>query len=146
MRRVNEAGLALVKEFEALRLQAYMPTPDDVPTIGYGHTKGVKMGDTCTEEEAQAWLREDLAEAEACVEEAITAVLTDNEFSACVSLAYNIGCHAFKESTLAKRLNDADYDGARAQFLRWDRQAGRQLAGLTRRRKAEADLFEREHA
>ena len=52
-RQINDAGLELIKSFEALRLEAYLPTPDDVPTIGYGHTKGVQMGDTCTEEEAE---------------------------------------------------------------------------------------------
>ena len=141
---INNRGLALVKSFETCKLVAFRPTPDDVPTIGWGRTKGVNMGDTCTQDQADAWLVEDVKEAEDCVNECVTASLTDNEFSACVSLAYNIGCHAFENSTLVHLLNQADYNGAQAQFARWNKQAGKPLAGLTRRRQAEVQLFESE--
>lgn len=139
--KINAAGLELIKSFEGLRLAAYMPTPQDVPTIGYGHTDGVQMGDTCTAEEAEAWLREDLAEAEACVEESVAKLLHENEHAALVSLCFNIGRHAFAGSTLVRLLNEGDFDAAQAQFKRWNKQAGVELAGLTRRRAAEADLF-----
>ena len=139
---IGDAGLALIKSFEGLRLKAYMPTPDDVPTIGYGHTRGVAMGDTCTEEQADKWLRDDVAWAEECVSRAVTAQVQQAEFDAMVSLCFNIGCRAFSGSTLVKLLNSGDYDGASAQFLRWDKQAGKELAGLKRRREAEAALFE----
>jgi len=139
---INQAGIDIVKSFETCRLKAFKPTPNDVWTIGWGRTRGVSEGDTCTQEEADAWLLEDLAAAEDCVNHAVTASITDNEFSACVSLAYNIGCHAFENSTLVHLLNQSDYNGAQEQFGRWNKQAGKPLAGLTRRRAAEAALFE----
>mgnify|MGYP001563254952 CR=1 FL=1 len=139
--KINAAGLALIKSFESLRLEAYMPTPDDVPTIGYGHTRAVAMGDTCTEEQADAWLLEDVAWAEECVESAVAKLLHENEHAALVSLCFNIGCHAFKGSTLVRLLNEGDFDAAEAQFARWNKQAGRELEGLTRRREAERELF-----
>lgn len=140
---IAEPGLSLIKEFESCRLKAYMPTPDDVPTIGWGHTKGVKMGDTCTQAQADAWLAEDVAQFEEAVNQAVTVPLTQNEFDALVSFAYNVGSGALRSSTLLKLLNDSDYDGAALQLLRWDKQAGKPLPGLTRRRKAEKALFER---
>ena len=99
------------------------------------------MGDTCTEEQAEAWFLEDVAWAEDCVNRAVTAQLSQEEFDACVSLCFNIGCKAFSGSTLVKMLNSSDYDGASEQFLRWNKQAGKELAGLTRRREAERELF-----
>ena len=139
--KINSAGLELIKSFETLRLDAYMPTPDDAPTIGYGHTRAVAMGDTCTEEQADAWLLEDVAWAEDCVTRAVTAFLHENEHAACVSLCFNIGCKAFTDSTLVRLLNEGSFDEAEAQFARWNKQAGRELAGLTRRREAERELF-----
>ena len=138
---IGPEGLALIKEFEGVRLEAYLDSVG-VPTIGYGHTKGVQMGDTCTEEEAEAWLREDLAWAEECVESAVTAFLHENEHAACVSLCFNIGCKAFTDSTLVRLINEGDFDGAGLQFHRWNKQAGKVLAGLTRRRAEESQLFE----
>ena len=140
--KLGPAGIALIKSFEGLRLAAYLPTPEDVPTIGYGHTRAVAMGDTCTQEQADAWFLEDVAWAEDCVTRAVTAELQQNEFDSAVSLCFNIGCKAFSGSTLVKVLNEGDYDGAAAQFLRWNKQAGKTLAGLTRRREAEKELFE----
>lgn len=144
--RIGPQGVALIKSFEKCELAAYLPTTADVPTIGYGHTRGVAMGDTCTQEQAEAWLLEDLAWAEECVNEHVTAMLTQPEFDACVSLCFNIGCRAFSGSTLVRLLNGGDYNGAAAQFARWNKQAGKELAGLTRRRAAEAELFERSTA
>lgn len=140
--RIGEKGIKLIQSFESCRLEAYLPTPDDVPTIGWGHTKGVRMGDSCTQEEADAWFLEDLAWVEECVNKAVTACVTQNEFDALCSLCFNIGCGAFGKSTLVKLLNSNDYDGASEQFARWNKQAGRELAGLTRRRAEEARLFE----
>ena len=140
--KLGSAGEALIKSFEQCRLEAYMPTPHDVPTIGWGKTRGVAMGDTCTQEQADAWFLEDVAWAEECVNKAVTALLSQQEFDACVSLCFNIGCTAFGKSTLVKLLNAGDYDGASDQFRRWDKQDGQVLAGLTKRRAAEAALFE----
>lgn len=99
-------------------------------------------GDTCTQAQADAWLVEDVGAAERCVVACITSDLTQWEFDACVSLCYNIGIDAFRKSTLAKLLNESNYDGASEQFLRWNKQAGHELAGLTKRREAERTLFE----
>ena len=140
--KLGERGAALIKSYEQLRLGAYLPTPDDVPTLGYGHTRGVAMGDTCTEEQAEAWFLEDVAWAEECDNRAVKVALTEGEFDALVSLGFNIGCHAFSGSTLVRRLNVADYDGAAAQFARWNLQKGNVLAGLIKRRAAEVELFE----
>jgi lysozyme len=100
------------------------------------------MGDTCTQEQADAWFLEDVAWAEDCVNRAVTAQLLQNEFDALVSLCFNIGCKAFSGSTLVKDLNNGNFDAASKQFSVWNKQAGQVLAGLTRRREAEAELFE----
>jgi len=138
---ISQTGLELIKSFESLCLMAYMPTPDDVPTIGYGSTRGVTMGDTCTESEALQMLKEDCSEAEGCVSMAVDVELSQNQFDALVSLVFNIGCGAFRGSTLLKLLNAGDYAAAQQQFGRWNKQAGKVLNGLTRRREAEAELF-----
>lgn len=137
---LGQAGLALIKEFEDLRLEAYMPTPHDVPTIGYGHTDGVQMGDTCTEFEAEEWLREDTLWAVETVN-LVSAPLTQNQFDALVSLVFNIGKPLFLRSTLLRELNIHDFHGAADEFVRWNRQHGTVLRGLTRRRVAERELF-----
>jgi len=139
--KISDKGLDLIKSFESLRLEAYMPTPNDVPTIGFGHTNSVQMGDTCTEQDATDWLRDDCAEAENCVNKHVRVPIAQNEFDALVSLAFNIGCGAFAGSTVLKLLNNHDFDGAAAQFPRWSKQNGKELAGLVRRRLAEKEMF-----
>lgn len=144
--KLGDKGAALIKSFETLRFGAYLPTPHDVPTIGWGHTRGVALGDTCTEEQAEAWFQEDVAWAEDCVNRAVKVPLTQGEFDSCVSLCFNIGCKAFSGSTLARELNTGDYDAASAQFLVWNKQAGKELAGLTKRRTEEQQLFDSPNA
>lgn len=139
-RRINAAGLSLIKSFESLRLNAYLDS-GGVPTIGWGHTRGVKMGQTITEQVASGLLMDDLEEAEAAVEKFITVPLNDNQFAALVSFAFNIGAEAFRRSTLRKKLNARDYDAVPGQLARWVNDNGKKLAGLVRRRKAEADLW-----
>ena len=141
--KIGEKGIELIKEFEGLKLTAYLDSVG-VPTIGYGHTKGVKIGDRCTKEEAEAFLREDLKDAEACVNEHVTVPINQNEFDALVSFVFNFGCTKFRGSTLLRKLNNSDYDGASLEFARWNRAGGLELAGLTRRRAAEAELFDTE--
>jgi len=138
---INQAGLDLIKEFEGVRLRAYLDSVG-VPTIGYGHTRGVKMGDTCTPEQADEWLREDIADAEDCVNFEVSVPLTQHEFDALCSFVFNLGCGNFRKSTLLRKLLDGDHDGACLEFRRWDRAGGQVLEGLTRRRYAEARLFE----
>lgn len=140
--KIGEAGISLIKSYETLQLVAYLPTPDDVPTIGYGHTKGVRLGTECTEEQADSWLLEDLADAERCVNRKIQGiVITQNQFDALVSFTFNVGCRAFSDSTLLKRLLDGDDLGCYDQFQKWNKQGNKTLAGLTRRRQEEAALF-----
>ena len=139
--KISQAGIDLIKRYETLRLKAYLPTPNDVPTLGWGHTDCVTLDDTCTEEQAEEWLRQDCVWAEDCVNRHVTVPLQQNEFDALVSLVFNIGGTNFIKSTLLRLLNDGDLDGASEQFLRWDKQKGATLAGLTRRRKEEKELF-----
>jgi len=130
-----------IKEWEQLRLEAYMPTKNDVPTIGWGHTKDVKMGDVITEEQAQKFLDEDVAWAVRAVNREVTVGLTQNQFDALVSFTFNVGEGAFSKSTLLRKLNAGDYAGAAEQFPRWNKQAGKVLRGLTRRRANEMHMF-----
>ena len=146
--QTNEAGVALIKRFEGLRLAAY-PDPAHgwaVPTIGYGHTSAagapqVKRGMRITEAEAEAVLRADLGQYERAVTEAVTVSLTGNQFSALASFTFNLGAGNLRSSTLLAKLNRGDHAGAAAEFTRWNRAGGVVLPGLTRRREAERDLF-----
>lgn len=133
---IGKHGLDLIKEFEGLRLKAYIPVKGDVPTIGWGHTKGVRMGDQITIATAKKLLAQDIAPTVAGVNRAIKIPVTQNEFDACVSLAFNVGITAFSKSTLVKRINQTPLE-----FLRWNKFKGKPLAGLTRRRKAEMKLY-----
>ena len=139
--KLGEQGKSLIQSFEKCEFTAYKPTPSDVWTLGYGHTRAVAEGDTCTQEQADAWFLEDVAWAEDCVNRAVTQLINQQEFDALVSLCFNIGCRAFSGSTLVRNLNALDFDSASDQFLVWDKQAGKVLAGLLNRRKAEQELF-----
>lgn len=141
-RQINAATEALIKSFETLRLVAFRPTQNDVWTIGWGHTTGVKEGDTCTPAQAEAWFLADVAWACLQVQTHCKIQLTDNQFGALVSISYNIGAGNFDSSTLLKDLNANDVKDAAAQFLVWDKQRGQVLEGLERRREAEKALFE----
>lgn len=140
VREINQAGMELIKSFESCSLQPYKDSRG-MWTIGYGHTLGV-TGDypNITQEQADALLRQDLAAAEGHVLHFITAELDDNQFAAIVSLTYNCGTAPLL-GTLGQDLNDGYYDDAAAQILRWDHCNGQVVEGLTRRRKAEYDLF-----
>jgi GH24 family phage-related lysozyme (muramidase) len=143
--KISNVGINLISSFEDTRFKAY----DDgvgVWTIGIGTTvypNGVKVekGDTCTLEQAKAYFKHDLAKFEKAVSDSVKVTLTQNQFDALVSLAYNIGSSAFKSSTLLKKLNKRDYPGAADQFPLWNKAKGKILNGLTRRRAAERALF-----
>jgi lysozyme len=145
-RTVNDAGVALVKEFEGFRAQAYL-CPAGVWTIGYGHTRGVTRGDCVTKARAEALLAQDMAEAGAAVEQLITVPLTDNQLAALTSFVFNLGARALAASILRKKLNAGKYDAVPAELARWtkatDPHTGkkRELEGLRRRRAAEAALW-----
>ena len=146
-RNVNEAGLALIKQWEGRRLTAYKD-PVGVWTIGYGHTDAagppaVKRGLKISEAQAEAMLRADLAQYEAAVEAAVTVRLTDNQFAALVSFCFNVGPGNFLGSTLLKKLNAGNHAAVPGELAKWDKAGGRVLAGLANRRAAEAGLWAR---
>jgi lysozyme len=143
--KTNRAGIELIKEFEGLRLTAYK-CPAGVWTIGYGHTTSagppaVKSGMKITGEQASEILVADLVTYEAAVMKALTKSPTENQFSAMVSLCYNIGAGAFTSSTVVKKFNAGDAEGAAAAFRMWKKGGGKVLPGLVRRREAEIALF-----
>lgn len=141
--QISKAGLDLIKQFEGLYLKAYR-CPAGVPTIGYGHTAGVAMGQTITEQHADEYLRRAVRMFERAVERVVKVPLTQGQFDALVSFAFNLGAGALQSSTLLRLLNSGDYAGAADQFGRWTKAGGRVLPGLVRRREAERRLFEGE--
>ena len=145
-RAINKAGLDLITAFEGLELQAYPdPGTGGAPwTIGYGHTGAdVYKGLVITEAQADDLLAADLRKFEDAVFRLVGDHATDNQFAALVSFAYNVGPGegGLKTSTLLRKHNSGDYAGARAEFARWNKAAGRVMAGLSRRRAAEAKLY-----
>ncbi len=140
MTNSSRAGLGLVKTFEGCKLTAYL-CPAGVPTIGYGRTTGVKLGQKITQAQADAWVVREYDEFEARVRRIVQVPLTANQLGALTSFAYNLGSGALASSTLLRLLNGGDYAGAAAQFGRWNKAGGKVLAGLTKRRAAEAALF-----
>lgn len=141
--KCSEAGYDLIKSFEGLSLEAYPdPASGGEPwTIGYGHTGGVKRGDTVTEAEADELLRKDVARAERCLANSVKGVLTQGQIDACCSFIFNLGCGNFGKSTLLKCINAGDDVAAAAEFGKWVRGGGKIMAGLVRRRQAEVELF-----
>lgn len=139
-RLINSAGLALIKEYEGFEAQAYLDT-GGVPTIGYGHTRGVTMGQTCTPEQAEVWLEADLESAEKDVQRLVKVPLTDNQYAALVSFTFNLGGHQLSKSTLLRLLNAGDYVGAGGQFKFWIYDNGKKRKGLIKRRAAEHALW-----
>ena len=139
--KTGEKGRTLIKKSEGKKLKAYKPIPEDPWTIGYGHTVGVKEGDKISNAEAEHFLKEDLKVYEDCINKYCMLELAQHEFDALVSFTYNLGCGNLKSSTLLILLNAGDRTGAAEQFPRWNRAAGRVMAGLTKRRMAERELF-----
>jgi lysozyme len=140
---ISERGLAIIREFEGLRLKAY-PDPasgGDPWTIGYGHTLDVEPGDTCALEEAEQWLLDDCADAEVAILRHVKVALSQGQLDALISFVFNLGAGNFATSTLLRKLNAGDYVGAWQEFGRWNNAAGKVMPGLTRRRAAEAKLF-----
>ena len=142
----SKKGLDLIKEFEGFRSETYI-CPTGHPTIGYGHKlkPGEEFPVGITRDKADALLREDVAGTETGVENAAKVALNQNQFDALVSFAFNVGIGNLIRSTLLRKLNMGDYDGAAEEFGRWvygtvngEKQ---RLPGLIRRREAETELF-----
>ena len=138
--KLSSKGLSLIKEFEGLELEAYLCAAG-VPTIGYGSTANVVLNTTITEAEAEELLRQDVATFEECVNDFVDVDLTQSEFDALVCFSFNVGCNAFMNSTLLRLINQGNKEAAAQQFSRWNRAGKKVLAGLTRRREAEKQLF-----
>lgn len=137
---MNDRGLKLLKHYESCRLTAYQDG-GGVWTIGWGHTKGVKKGDVCSQEQADKWLVEEVGYFEYNLSKVIRISLNEDEFAAVTCLTYNIGINAFLKSTLLKKLNVGDRVGAAGEFIKWDKDNGKVVMGLLYRRMDERDLF-----
>ena len=133
-------GKDLLKFFEGCELVAYQDSVG-VWTIGYGHTKGVHAGMSITQEEAEQMLLTELEEYEGYIEKYVTVPLTQNQFDALVVWVYNLGPTNFRRSTLLKELNSGNYTAAGNEITKWNKAGGKVLAGLVKRREAEAELF-----
>lgn len=137
----SDRGFALTKGFEGLRLEAYRDVAG-VWTIGYGHTgSGVTAGLVWTQEQAEAALAADLGWAVMCVNQHVSADLTQNQFDALVDFCFNVGPGAWLNSTLLRQVNLGNFERAAAQFLLWVKAGGQKVEGLVRRRQAERELF-----
>lgn len=142
---ISQTGLDLIKKFEGLRLEAYRDVAG-IWTIGYGHTGDLAHEDSViTEAKAEWLLRQDVSWSERAVDDIVKVSLSQNEFDALVSLVFNIGVGNFQSSTCLRRLNNKDRNGA-AMALQWFNKARiggelQEVAGLVRRRAAEAELF-----
>jgi len=144
LRLTNQTARCLIGHAEGLRLESYQD-PGGVWTIGWGTTKingkPVRPGMVITREQAATYFNHDLAIVEQEVSNLVKVPLTDNQFAALVSFVFNIGASAFKKSTLLKKLNTGDYDGAANEIGRWIFAKGKIFAGLISRREQERDLF-----
>lgn len=144
--KLNKAGADLIKSFEGCKLTAYKCSANK-ETIGYGNTfyedgSPVKLGDTITQERAESLFVMISDSFAAKVKPLITSAVTENQFGALVSFAYNCGIANLKSSTLLRKVNANPNDPTiRNEFDKWNKAGGKVLAGLTRRRKAEADLY-----
>jgi lysozyme len=134
---LSATALVAIALHEGYKDMAYIPTPGDVPTIGFGTTGGVKLGDKTTPTQALSRAMVDIQKFEGAVKSCVQVPLTQGEYDAYISLSYNIGSSAFCNSTLVKRLNQSEYALACQEILRWNRFQGKELAGLTKRRQEE---------
>lgn len=141
MMRLSPKARDTLKRLEGFRERAYIPVPGDVPTIGYGFTHGVEMGDLMTTAEADARLVEELRPYEMAVWQGCTREPNQNEFDAMVLLCFNIGPGGFARSTVLKAHNRGDREAAARAFGLWNKSGGKVYTGLTRRRAEEAALY-----
>ena len=146
--KTSNKGIELIKRFEGLRLKAYVCS-GGVDTIGYGTTilpNGIKVpkGSTCTKEQAEMFLKNDLEKFESGVRKLVTVPIKQNQFDALVCFAYNVGLGALGKSTLLKKINiNPNSDEIESEFMKWSFAKNIQLEGLRLRRKAESELYEK---
>lgn len=140
--KINDAGLGIIMRFEGCKLKSYK-CPAGIWTIGYGHTGAdVYEGLVITQAQAERLLVKDLEKFCKAVGDMVKVDITENQFSALVSLCFNIGAGALTKSTLMRRVNASDFHAAAAQFDLWNKAGGKVLEGLCKRREAERLLFE----
>lgn len=133
---ISAAALLGIAAHEGYRSEAYRDVTG-IPTIGYGETKGVKMGDTTTPERAFKRLSESADEHAQRMVRCIRVPITQGEYDAYLDFSYNVGTGAFCSSTLNKKLNAGNYEGACKELLKWTKAGGKELPGLVKRRQAE---------
>lgn len=137
---LSAAAFGGLIQWEGYSSRAIIPVPGDRPTLGFGTTQGVKLGDAIDPVRAVQRALADVSHFEGALRQCVVVPLHQHEYDAFIQLSYNIGVGAFCRSTLVRKVNARDYAGACAEILRWDRFKGRQLPGLTARRKAEHQL------
>lgn len=144
--KTSANGIAHIKEFEGFRGKRYL-CPANKPTIGYGHVivdseRATLWNVELNEDQATKLLMKDLVRFEDAVSAMVAVPLTQGQFDALVSFAYNLGEAKLRSSTLLKLLNAGDYEGARKQINRWVYSNGKKLEGLIRRRARETEMFQ----
>ena len=149
---INNEGLDLIKKYEGFRTEAYLDSVG-IPSLGYGHTAGVKMGDTCTLAQATAWLLQDISYAEDIVNNAVTSDINENQRAALISFVFNIGggkegvkdglveLKSGGQSHLLQYVNLGAFGKASEEFTKWAKAGGVVLIGLMKRRVDEQTLF-----
>ena len=143
---ISERGFDLIKKFEGLKLKAYKDSAG-IWTIGYGtirypNGKPVRQGDTCTQAQANEYMKHDCRWVEATLDKHIkNARLNQNQFDALASFVYNVGENAFAKSTMLSLINKNNLTSAASQFDRWVNAGGRRIQGLVNRRNSEKALF-----
>ena len=139
--KISEDGLELIKKFEGCETTAYQDSVG-VWTIGFGHTKGVEEGQTCSIEDAESMLADEMDEYEGYINNMVKVELQQHEFDALVAWVYNLGPTNLGESTMLKVLNGGQFDRVPDEMNRWTRAGGEILKGLVRRRQAESLMFQ----
>lgn len=141
IREINSEGLEIIKKNEALSLERYK-CPSGVWSIGWGNTSHALEHKKISEEQAEEFLQEDLQEVYSYLAYTLRGIpLTSNQYSALVSLTFNIGIGNFLKSTLLRKLKVQDYEGAEKEFRKWVYSKGKKLGGLVKRREEERQLF-----
>jgi lysozyme len=135
--QLTATGLVAILLYEGYKEYAHIPVPGDVPTIGFGTTEGVKLGDKITPEKAVVRALLDVNKFEGALKECVKVPLYQHEYDVYVSVSYNIGSRAFCNSTMVKLLNQQMYPEACAQLKRWVYSGGVRYQGLVNRREQE---------
>lgn len=137
----SDKGIELIKKFEGCKLEAYL-CPAGIPTIGYGHTRSVKIGQTITQDVADKLLKFDLKDEYEYYVNNYSLHINQNQFDALVSFVYNVGPGNFSKSTLLKKaMKNANDPTIAVEFMKWTKSKGKELLGLRKRRLAESELY-----